>query len=103
MFYAREGPGRPPYVRAGDHFQAGDPLYIIEVMKMFNKVQAPFSGTLVEVLVENDGHIVTKGQPLFRVVPDEKVTLVDPGEVQRGRHQRTRDILALCQPTARFV
>jgi pyruvate/2-oxoglutarate dehydrogenase complex dihydrolipoamide acyltransferase (E2) component len=39
------------YVDKGDHFEAGDPLYIVEVMKMFNKVYAPFAGTVDEVLV----------------------------------------------------
>ena len=37
-FYAREAPHLPPLVDEGDHFEAGQPLFIIEVMKMFNKV-----------------------------------------------------------------
>jgi len=98
MFYAREAPGRPAYVHAGDHFEAGDPLYIIEVMKMFNKVHAPFSGTVVEVLIDNDGSIVTKGQPLFRVVPDEKMVFEEPREVQRRRRQHTNEILVKFMP-----
>ena len=52
-------------------FDAGDPLFIIEVMKMFNKVYAPFAGTIDEVLIEQDGVIIRKGQPLFRITPDE--------------------------------
>ena len=63
MFYGRESPDSPLYVEQGDHFEAGDPLYIVEVMKMFNKVYAPFSGTIEEVLVEGDGVIISKGQP----------------------------------------
>jgi acetyl/propionyl-CoA carboxylase alpha subunit len=73
MFYAQEAPHLPPFVRVGDHFEAGQPLYIIEVMKMFNKVLAPFSGTVDALLVEGgEGTIVQKGQPLFRVTPDER-------------------------------
>ncbi|HSP79792.1 MAG TPA: biotin/lipoyl-containing protein, partial [Myxococcaceae bacterium] len=59
MFYAQESPDRPPFVTKGSHFEAGEPLYIIEVMKMFNRVYAPFSGTIDEVLVEGgEGTIV---------------------------------------------
>ncbi|MCA9625024.1 MAG: biotin carboxylase, partial [Myxococcales bacterium] len=32
MFYAQETPDSPPFIREGQHFDAGDPLYIIEVM-----------------------------------------------------------------------
>ena len=40
MFYAQEAPGKPPFVHEGMHFEKGQPLYIIEVMKMFNTVRA---------------------------------------------------------------
>ena len=46
MFYAQEAPHLPPFVTPGTHFEAGQPIYIIEVMKMFNKVYAPFAGTI---------------------------------------------------------
>jgi acetyl/propionyl-CoA carboxylase alpha subunit len=78
MFYAQEAPGLPAFVSKGSHFKAGDPLYLVEVMKMFNKVLAPFSGTVDEVLVSESGSIVQKGQPLFKVTPDEKVIVEDP-------------------------
>ena len=71
MFYGRESPGESLYVEAGSTFKAGDPLFIVEVMKMFNKVNAPFSGRVDEVLVEGDGVIIKKGQPIFKVTPDE--------------------------------
>jgi pyruvate/2-oxoglutarate dehydrogenase complex dihydrolipoamide acyltransferase (E2) component len=58
----------------GTHFEAGEPLFIIEVMKMFNKILAPFSGTVVENLMEgSDGSVVQKGQVIFRIEPDERV------------------------------
>jgi biotin carboxyl carrier protein len=71
MFYSRETPEHDVYVREGDHFNPGDPLFIVEVMKMFNKVYAPFSGTIAKVLVDTDGSIIRKGQPIFKIVPDE--------------------------------
>ena len=36
----------------GSSFKVGDPLFIVEVMKMFNKVNAPFDGVVDEVLVK---------------------------------------------------
>jgi acetyl/propionyl-CoA carboxylase alpha subunit len=78
MFYAQEAPGMPSFVEKGTHFKKGDPLYLVEVMKMFNKVLAPFSGTVDEVFVSESGAIVQKGQTLFKVTPDEKVIVEDP-------------------------
>ncbi|HJL19230.1 MAG TPA: biotin/lipoyl-containing protein [Sandaracinaceae bacterium LLY-WYZ-13_1] len=89
MFYAQEAPDRPPLVREGDHFDEGDPLYVIEVMKMFNKVRAPFAGTVDKVLVERDGEIVRKGQPLFEITPDERFVEEDPKERKRRSRERT--------------
>jgi acetyl/propionyl-CoA carboxylase alpha subunit len=81
-FYAQEAPHLPAFVTAGGHFEKGDPLYVIEVMKMFNKVPAPFAGTVTEVLVES-GTVVRKGQPLFKIQPDEVLVDEDPAERER--------------------
>ena len=94
MFYGRESPEADLYVEKGDHFDAGDPLYIVEVMKMFNKVYAPFSGTIEEVLVEGDGVIIAKGQPIFRITPDEKIVVESPEEVAARRQAATATYLA---------
>ncbi|TDG13841.1 biotin carboxylase [Seongchinamella unica] len=94
MFYGRETPEHDAYVSKGDHFNAGDPLYIVEVMKMFNKVYAPFSGTIEEVLVDTDGVIISKGQPIFRITPDEKIVVESPEEVAARRRQATDQFLA---------
>ena len=87
MFYARETPESEPYVTVGSRFEKGDPLYIVEVMKMFNKVYAPFAGTIEEILVEDDGVIISKGQPLYRITPDEIVV----EESEEDRTARRRD------------
>jgi len=95
MFYGREAPDAPLYLTQGHHFEAGDPLYIVEVMKMFNKVYAPFSGVVDEVLVEGDGVIISKGQPLFKVTPDEKVE-IEPDDVLAARRlAHTRDLMQM--------
>ncbi len=81
MFYARETPDKPRFVEPGTHFNEGDPLYLIEVMKMFNKICAEFSGTIEEVLVDGDsGIVVKKGDPLFRVKPDYEIRIESEGE-----------------------
>jgi biotin carboxyl carrier protein len=93
MFYSRETPAHEPYVQEGDHFNAGDPLFIVEVMKMFNKVYAPFSGTIAKVLVDTDGSIISKGQPIFKIVPDEVTVEVSPQEIAERRTAATAEFL----------
>ncbi|MBU5614238.1 ATP-binding protein [Geomonas azotofigens] len=94
MYYGQEAPGMPPFVSEGMHFEKGQPLYIIEVMKMFNKVYAPFAGTIDKILVTSgDGTIVSKGQPLFKVTPDEKFVEVDVNAVEKEKRAVTSDYL----------
>ncbi len=94
MFYSQEAPGLPQFVQEGQHFEAGDPIYIIEVMKMFNKVYAPFAGTIDKVLIDKDGTIVSQGQPLYKVTPDEKFVEKDPAEIRAQRAANTEAYLA---------
>ena len=94
MYYGQEAPGRPRFVTEGMHFEKGQPLYIIEVMKMFNTVRAAFSGTIDKVVIQGgDGTIVQKGQPLFKITPDEKSVEVDPREVEKEKRFRTGEAL----------
>ena len=95
MFYGREAPEAPLYVEAGKHFEAGEPLYIVEVMKMFNKVVAPFAGKVDEVLVEGDGVIIAKGQPLFKVTPDERVEVLSDSEMAALRREHTTELVKM--------
>jgi acetyl/propionyl-CoA carboxylase alpha subunit len=93
MFYRQEAPGRPPFMSEGQHFEKGQALYIIEVMKMFNTVRAQFSGTIDKVVMAGaDGTVVQKGQPLFKITPDEKFVAVDPKEVEKARRARTLEL-----------
>ena len=72
----------------------GQPLYIIEVMKMFNTIRAPFSGTIDKIQITGgEGTIVSKGQPLFKITPDEKFVEVDPKEIEREKRARTSEYL----------
>lgn len=94
MYYGQEAPGMPAFVTEGMHFDKGQSLFILEVMKMFNKVPAPFSGTIDKILIEGgDGVIIQKGQPLFKVTPDDKFVEVDPQEVARQKKELTNNYL----------
>ncbi|NNC54114.1 MAG: acetyl-CoA carboxylase biotin carboxyl carrier protein subunit, partial [Pseudomonadales bacterium] len=93
MYYPREAPGKPAYINEGDHFEAGDVLYIVEVMKMFNKVVAPFAGSVEKILVEGDGVIIAKGQTLFKVKPDEEIVIEAPEEIIARRRAGSHDFL----------
>jgi acetyl/propionyl-CoA carboxylase alpha subunit len=94
MYYAQEAPGMPAFVTEGMHFDKGQPLFILEVMKMFNKVPAPFAGTIDKILIEGgDAVIVQKGQPIFKVTPDEKFVEVDPKEIEREKRATTTEYL----------
>jgi acetyl/propionyl-CoA carboxylase alpha subunit len=94
MYYGQEGPGLPAFVHEGMHFEKGQALYIIEVMKMFNTVRAPFSGTIDKILIQGgDGTIVQKGQPLFKITPDEKFVEVDPALIEKQKRERTSEYL----------
>jgi biotin carboxyl carrier protein len=86
-FYAREAPHLPLLIDENDHFEEGQPLFIIEVMKMFNKVYAPCSGTIVENLMKDaGGHIVHAGQTIFKIRPDE-IAIEESEETVRARRE----------------
>ena len=101
-YWNREAPTLPLFVEPGAHFEKGQPLYIIEVMKMFNKVYATFSGRILEVFVHDGGTVVRKGQPLFRVAPDERPLVEDPAErAGRIRVNTDRYLASLVGPPVR--
>ena len=63
-FYRAPNPGAEPFVKVGDHVEAGQTLGIIEAMKLLNEIEAETSGTVKEICVEN-AQPVEFGQPLF--------------------------------------
>ena len=44
----------------------GDVICIVEAMKLMNEIQAPHSGVVTEILVENEA-VVEYKQPLVRI------------------------------------
>ena len=65
-FYRSASPGAKPFVEVGDAVQVGDPLCIIEAMKLMNEIEADRAGVVKAILIEN-GQPVEYGQPLIIV------------------------------------
>lgn len=63
-FYRAPSPGAAPFVEVGQTVKEGEPLCIIEAMKLLNEIEADKSGVIKEILVENGGP-VEYGQTLF--------------------------------------
>jgi len=61
-------------VKEGDAVQAGQPLLIMEAMKMENVVPAPHHGTVRKIFV-SEGATVGEGEPLVEVARPEMTTL----------------------------
>jgi acetyl-CoA carboxylase biotin carboxyl carrier protein len=68
-FYRAPSPAEPAFVEPGSHVRAGDPVCIIEVMKLFNTVNAGVTGTIVSVVAES-GQMVEQDDVLFYVKVD---------------------------------
>jgi acetyl-CoA carboxylase biotin carboxyl carrier protein len=67
-FYRSPAPGEPPFVDLGSRIRAGQPVCILEAMKLMNELEAEVAGEVVEILVEN-GTPVEFGQVLMRIRP----------------------------------
>ncbi len=65
-FYESPSPGSPAFVKVGDQVAAGQPLCIVEAMKLMNEIESDVAGEIVRQLVAN-GQPVEYGQPLFAV------------------------------------
>jgi acetyl-CoA carboxylase biotin carboxyl carrier protein len=63
-FYRSASPGADPFVEIGSVVKVGDPICIIEAMKIMNEIEADAAGTIRQILCEN-GQAVEFGQPLF--------------------------------------
>jgi hypothetical protein len=47
------------------------------------------------VLIEGDGVIISKGQPLFKVTPDERVEVLSEAEQSAARKAHTTELVKL--------
>ncbi len=63
-FYRAPSPDAQPFVEVGTSVNVGDPLCIIEAMKMLNEIEADRAGVVKAILKEN-GQPVEYGETLF--------------------------------------
>ena len=63
-FYRSASPGSKTFADLGSIIKEGEPICIIEAMKIMNEIEADKSGTVTRILCEN-GQAVEFGQPLF--------------------------------------
>lgn len=63
-FYLASSPGAKSFVEVGSVVKEGEPICIIEAMKILNEIEADASGTITQILVDN-GQAVEFGQPMF--------------------------------------
>ncbi len=68
-FYRSPKPGSPSFVKVGDRVDVGQVLCIVEAMKLMNELEAEVSGTVSQILVDNE-QPVQFGQVLFHIQPD---------------------------------
>ena len=67
-FYRSGNPDSEPFVSVGDKIEVGQPVCIVEAMKLFNEIESEIAGTVVKVLVDNSSP-VEYDQPLFLIDP----------------------------------
>jgi acetyl-CoA carboxylase biotin carboxyl carrier protein len=67
-FYRSPAPGEAPFVELGSRIAPGQPVCILEAMKLMNELETEIGGEVVEILVEN-GTPVEFGQVLMRIKP----------------------------------
>ncbi len=63
-FYRASSPDALPFVEVGTVVMPGQPLYVIEVMKLFTTIFAQAGGRIAEIGAEN-GELVEYGRVLF--------------------------------------
>ncbi len=62
-FYSAPGPDEPPYIKTGDKVKKGEPVCILEAMKMMNTINMPEDGVILSIEASNED-IVDSGQAL---------------------------------------
>lgn len=67
-FFRAPSPDAAPFVEIGNLIAKGEPICLIEVMKLFTTINSDVAGRVVHIGAEN-GELVEYGQMLFVVEP----------------------------------
>jgi acetyl-CoA carboxylase biotin carboxyl carrier protein len=68
-FYRAPSPDAPPFVEVGTVVRQGQPLCLIEVMKLFTTINSEIAGRVVQIGADN-GELVEYGRTLFVIEPN---------------------------------
>ncbi|MHB1456553.1 MAG: acetyl-CoA carboxylase biotin carboxyl carrier protein [Armatimonadota bacterium] len=72
VFYRQPSPDSPPYVEVGDIIEVGQPIGMIEAMKVFSEVLSELAGKIIALPIEN-GKLVQQ---------DDLLALIDVSPVE---------------------
>lgn len=67
-FYRKPSPDAEPFIQEGSIVKKGDTLCIIEAMKLMNEIEAPASGKIEKILLQ-DGQVVEFGETIVLINP----------------------------------
>ena len=65
-FYRSPGPGKPEFVQEGDVVEEGATVCIVEAMKLFNPIKAPYKCKIISLLVKH-GSPIKKDEPMIGI------------------------------------
>lgn len=68
IFYRKPAPDAEPFVSVGSQVNKGDPLCLMEVMKLYTTIEAEQSGRIIQIAAE-DAQLVQHDQMLFLIEP----------------------------------
>ena len=68
VFYRSPAPGAEVFVNVGDRVQEGQPVCILEAMKLMNEITSDHSGIITRIIPEN-GELVSLGEDMFWIEP----------------------------------
>ena len=68
IFYAAPSPGAPAFISVGSIVAVGQPIGLIEAMKLFNEIKSDKAGRVVRIIAQ-DGQLVKAKTPIIEVEP----------------------------------
>ena len=66
IFYAAATPGADPMIAVGQTISVGQPIGLIEAMKLFNEIKSDKAGRVVRIVAEN-GRLVKSKSPIIEL------------------------------------
>ena len=68
IFYAAPSPGAPAFISVGSIVAVGQPIGLIEAMKLFNEIKSDKAGRVVRIIAQ-DGLLVKAKSPIIEMEP----------------------------------